>query len=106
MTRYKIALIKGDGVGPDLIDSARTVLETINDHSKVKFTLIECEAGDYAKKELGSPLPEAEMQTVDSRDACLKGPVGECAAEVMIVLRRNLDLYPNIRPAKSDASVD
>lgn len=106
MARYKIALIKGDGIGPDLIDSARTVLETINDHSKVKFTLIECEAGDYAKKELGSPLPESTIQTVKSTDACLKGPVGECAADVIIVLRRTLDLYANIRPAKSYPSVD
>ncbi len=38
-------------------------------------------------------------------DACLKGPVGECAADVIIVLRRTLDLYANIRPAKSYPNV-
>ena len=73
MARYKIALIKGDGIGPDLIDSARTVLETINDHSKVKFTMIECEAGDYAKNELGSPLPESTIQTVKRYRCLFKG---------------------------------
>jgi 3-isopropylmalate dehydrogenase len=68
--------------------------------------LIECEAGDNAKHELGNPLPESTLQAVRSTDACLKGPVGECAADVIIVLRRTLDLYANIRPAKSYPNVD
>jgi 3-isopropylmalate dehydrogenase len=68
--------------------------------------LIECEAGDNAKHELGNPLPESTLQSVRSTDACLKGPVGECAADVIIVLRRTLDLYANIRPAKSYPNVD
>jgi 3-isopropylmalate dehydrogenase len=67
--------------------------------------LIECQAGDNAKHELGNPLPESTLQTVRSTDACLKGPVGECAADVIIVLRRTLDLYANIRPAKSYPNV-
>jgi 3-isopropylmalate dehydrogenase len=67
--------------------------------------LIECEAGDNAKHELGNPLPESTLQTVRRTDACLKGPVGECAADVIIVLRRTLDLYANIRPAKSYPNV-
>ena len=67
--------------------------------------MIECEAGDNAKHELGNPLPESTLQTVRSTDACLKGPVGECAADVIIVLRRTLDLYANIRPAKSYPNV-
>jgi 3-isopropylmalate dehydrogenase len=68
--------------------------------------LIECEAGDNAKHELGNPLPESTLQAVRTTDACLKGPVGECAADVIIVLRRTLDLYANIRPAKSYPNVD
>lgn len=68
--------------------------------------MIECEAGDNAKHELGNPLPESTLQAVRSTDACLKGPVGECAADVIIVLRRTLDLYANIRPAKSYPNVD
>lgn len=67
--------------------------------------MIECEAGDNAKHELGNPLPESTLQAVRSTDACLKGPVGECAADVIIVLRRTLDLYANIRPAKSYPNV-
>ena len=67
--------------------------------------MIECEAGDNAKHELGNPLPESTLQTVRRTDACLKGPVGECAADVIIVLRRTLDLYANIRPAKSYPNV-
>jgi 3-isopropylmalate dehydrogenase len=46
------------------------------------------------------------MQAIVTTDACVKGPVGECAADVIIVLRRSLDLYANIRPAKSYPSID
>jgi 3-isopropylmalate dehydrogenase len=82
------------------------VLETINDHSDVKFSLIECEAGDKAKLDLGQALPQSTMQAIRSTDACIKGPVGECAADVIIVLRRVLELYANIRPAKSYPNID
>ncbi|MGB0026799.1 MAG: isocitrate/isopropylmalate dehydrogenase family protein [Nitrososphaeraceae archaeon] len=98
--------MKGDGIGPELIDSATTVLETINDHSNVKFTLTECEAGDIAKERLGMPLPDSTFRTISSADASLKGPVGESAADVIVVLRRALDLYANIRPAKAYPNID
>jgi 3-isopropylmalate dehydrogenase len=82
------------------------VLETINDHSDVKFSLIECEAGDKAKLDLGHALPQSTMQAIRSTDACIKGPVGEYAADVIIVLRRVLELYANIRPAKSYPNIN
>lgn len=46
-------------------------------------------------------LPEKSLKTIQSCDCCLKGPVGESAYEVIIRLRQQLDLYANIRPAKS-----
>jgi 3-isopropylmalate dehydrogenase len=68
--------------------------------------LIECDAGDKAKLDLGDALPQSTMQAITGTDACIKGPVGECAADVIIVLRRSLDLYANIRPAKSYPNTD
>ncbi|MEJ2260674.1 MAG: isocitrate/isopropylmalate dehydrogenase family protein, partial [Nitrosopumilaceae archaeon] len=49
----------------------------------------------------GKALPEETLEAIKSSDVCLKAPVGESAADVIVVLRRMLDLYANIRPAKS-----
>jgi 3-isopropylmalate dehydrogenase len=101
MTRYKIAMLRGDGIGPELIESATTILNTMNDNSSVKFSLVEEEAGDYALIKFNSALPDFTLDLVRRSNACLKGPVGESAAEVIIVMRQLFDLYANIRPAKA-----
>ncbi|MDX1595801.1 MAG: isocitrate/isopropylmalate dehydrogenase family protein [Nitrosopumilaceae archaeon] len=98
---YKISLITGDGIGPELSESAISVLHTIHDKFDLKFDIKELSAGDKALKETGNALPEETIKTIKQSDACLKAPVGESAADVIVVLRRMLDLYANIRPAKS-----
>ena len=105
MTRYTIALITGDGIGSELISSAKTILETISDHSTTKFTINESDAGDNALVKFGKALPDFTTDLIKKSEACLKGPVGESAADVIIVLRRIFDLYVNIRPAKSYPNV-
>ena len=47
------------------------------------------------------PLPDETFEAIKNSDACLKAPVGESAKDVIVYLRRMLDLYANIRPAKS-----
>jgi len=102
LTRYNIALIIGDGIGSELTTSAKTVLESINDNSgKIKFMIKEVDAGDNALNKFGKALPDFSLDIIKKSDVCLKGPVGETAADVIIVLRRMFDLYANIRPAKS-----
>ena len=98
---YKISLITGDGIGPELSDSAISVLETIHDKSELKFDITKLSAGDKALAETGKALPDETLETIKKSDVCLKAPVGESAADVIVVLRRLLDLYANIRPAKS-----
>jgi 3-isopropylmalate dehydrogenase len=105
LTRYTIALITGDGIGSELISSAKTILETISDHSTTKFTINESDAGDNALVKFGKALPDFTTDLIKKSEACLKGPVGESAADVIIVLRRIFDLYVNIRPAKSYPNV-
>ncbi|MDQ3881985.1 MAG: isocitrate/isopropylmalate family dehydrogenase, partial [Thermoproteota archaeon] len=61
----------------------------------------EVEAGDSALVKFGKALPESTLEIIEKSQVCLKGPVGETAADVIIVLRRMFDLYANIRPAKS-----
>ena len=62
---------------------------------------MQVEAGDAALKKHGKALPEFSIDTIKKSHACLKGPVGESAADVIIVLRRMFDLYANVRPARS-----
>jgi 3-isopropylmalate dehydrogenase len=101
LVHYNIALIDGDGIGPELTSSVKTVLEVISDHSKTKFNIKEVEAGDRALLQYGKALPDSSLDMIRKCDACLKGPVGESAADVIIVLRRMFDLFANVRPAKS-----
>jgi 3-isopropylmalate dehydrogenase len=101
LARYSISLIKGDGIGPEQAAAAKRILETISDHSSTKFVINEVDAGDAALATHSKALPEFSVNTIKKSQACLKAPVGESAADVIIVLRRMFDLYANVRPAKS-----
>jgi len=98
---YRISLITGDGIGPEISDAVIDVLQTINDNLGLKIELKKLEAGDTTLRKTGRALPDSTLETIKKSDACLKAPVGESAADVIVVLRRTLDLYANIRPAKS-----
>ena len=98
---YKISLITGDGIGPELSESAVSVLETIHDKTDIKFEINKLLAGDIALKETGKALPEETINAIKNSDVCLKAPVGESAKDVIVALRQMLDLFANIRPAKS-----
>lgn len=98
---YKISLITGDGIGPEISESAISVLDSIHDKLGLKFDITKLSAGDKALKDTGKALPDETVTVIKQSDACLKSPVGESAADVIVVLRRMLDLYANIRPAKS-----
>ena len=98
---YKISLITGDGIGPELSDSAISVLNTIQEKYGIEFEISKLIAGDKALEQTGKALPEDVVENIKNSDVCLKAPVGESAADVIVVLRRMLDLYANIRPSKS-----
>ena len=98
---YKISLITGDGIGPELSDSAISVLNTIQEKYGIEFEISKLIAGDKALEQTGIALPEDVVENIKNSDVCLKAPVGESAADVIVVLRRMLDLYANIRPSKS-----
>jgi len=105
LTRYNITLVNGDGIGPDLANSGQVLLEKISDYSGIKFDIVKVEAGDNALIKYSKALPDFSFESIKKSDACLKAPVGENAADVILVLRRYFDLYANIRPAKSYPNV-
>lgn len=101
MKEYKITLIRGDGIGPELTQATLAVLESAQDRFGLKLDIIEAEAGDATLKKRGVALPEATVEKIKTSDACLKGPVGETAADVIVKLRLMFDLYANLRPIKA-----
>lgn len=95
---YSISLITGDGIGPEISEAASILLDVA---CGPLVSLTPLRAGDAALAETGHPLPQDTLDAVRSSDACLKAPVGESAADVIVRLRLIMDLYANIRPAKS-----
>ena len=100
MTRYRIALIEGDGIGPEVTRAALSVLEALEDKFGLSLEIQPAPAGDSCLQRNGAALPEESIRVIGRSDSCLKAPVGESAAEVVVRLRRDFDLYANIRPAK------
>jgi len=98
---YTIALIQGDGVGPEISKASLVVLEALQEKLGLRFAIKDAPAGDDCRRKTGVALPEPSVKTIRGSDACLKAPVGETAVDVIVRLRQMLDLYANIRPAKS-----
>jgi 3-isopropylmalate dehydrogenase len=103
--KYRIAVIEGDGIGPEQFAATETVLREIESNFDLSTDLIPVEAGDQAAKDRGVALPDSSLATLTKCDCCLKGPVGDSAYDVIIRLRQQLNLYANVRPAKSMANV-
>ncbi|MCL1971075.1 MAG: isocitrate/isopropylmalate dehydrogenase family protein [Candidatus Bathyarchaeota archaeon] len=105
MTEYKIALMPGDGIGPELTEATLKILDAIQENFDVNLNLLPAEAGDTVLKKDGAALPEESLKVIRESHACLKGPVGETAADVIVKLRLLFDLYANVRPIKAFPNV-
>jgi len=97
----RISVIRGDGIGPKIVDATLKVLEEVSDLYNLGLEFIDAPAGDNTLREFGEALPRSSLEKIASSDACLKGPVGETAKDVIVYLRQYLDLYANIRPFKT-----
>ena len=101
MTRYKISVILGDGIGPEQSQATLKVLERLAEAFRLSFEFVKAEAGDSCKQRFGSALPEDTIHTLEGTDVCLKGPVGETAFDVIVRLRQMFELYANLRPSRA-----
>jgi 3-isopropylmalate dehydrogenase len=101
MTEYKISVIEGDGIGPELTEATLKVLAAAQAKFGLNLKLVEAEAGDTCAERRGVPLPADSVEKIKASHACLKGPVGETAADVIVKLRLMFDLYANLRPLKA-----
>ena len=101
MSKYKISLIPGDGIGPELTDATMEILNAIQQKFDIELDIIQVEAGDRCFEKTGVALPEETVEVIRNSHACMKGPVGETAADVIVKLRIMFDLYANLRPIRT-----
>jgi isocitrate dehydrogenase (NAD+) len=99
---HKVILIPGDGTGPELTEATRRVLEATG----VEFEWDVREAGaDVMEKHGGNPLPPDVLDAIRETGVALKGPittpVGGGFRSVNVALRKELDMYAQVRPCKS-----
>ena len=97
----KIALIKGDGIGPEISEVATKVLKTL----VPEMEFVEVEAGEQALAKHGNLLPEQTLNKIKECGFGIKGPlntpIGGGFKSINVTLRQHFELYSNIRPVKS-----
>jgi isocitrate dehydrogenase (NAD+) len=97
---HDVTLIHGDGIGPEVIEATRQVLESTG----VVFKWDVAQIGQIAQDNQGTPLPDSVIQSIKKNKVALKGPVttpiGYGFRSVNVALRRVLDLYACLRPCR------
>lgn len=111
MKHYKIAVLAGDGIGPEITKEALKVLAVIEQRNDVQFELMHALFGACAYFETGDAFPQATKDICDQADAILKGPIGLSHEEskqipvdkqpergALLPMRRRYNTYANFRP--------
>ena len=106
---YKVLVLPGDGIGPEVCHEATRVLSHINKSHDLGISINECSVGGQAYEDFGTPLPDQTLSEAKLSDAILLGAVGgptwdnlsyELRPErALLGLRSELDLFANLRPA-------
>ena len=98
---HNITLIKGDGIGPSIMDVAVKII----DATGVKINWEPADAGMAAFDKHGTPIPDETLVSIEKNRIAFKGPlttpVGDGFRSINVALRQEYDLYANIRPAKT-----
>lgn len=104
---YKIAVIPGDGIGPEVTREAIKVLKAASEKEGFKFELVEYDFGAERYLKTGETLPDSALEELKKMDAIFLGAVGDPRVEpgilekgILLKLRFGLDQYINLRPVK------
>jgi isocitrate dehydrogenase (NAD+) len=104
--KHKATFIPGDGIGPEVAEAARRVLEATG----VKFQWDTVIIGSQAQDKFGTPLPDQALQSIKKNKVAIKGPVttpiGTGFRSVNVALRQALDLYACLRPYKTYPGIE
>lgn len=101
MAKYNIALLPGDGIGPEVVDATIKVMDALQAKADIQFEYKTYMIGDAEKARSGTALPQETIDGVKTADASLFACVGETAKETILPLRQMFNLYANLRPAKA-----
>ncbi|MBC7229405.1 MAG: isocitrate/isopropylmalate dehydrogenase family protein [Actinobacteria bacterium] len=97
----RVTLIPGDGIGPEIVEACCRIIEAAG----VKIEWEVQKAGAKVMEEYGTPLPTHVLDSIRANGVAMKGPittpVGSGFRSINVALRKELDLYANLRPAKS-----
>ena len=106
----KVAVLRGDGIGPEIVNAAVEVVKTVNDKYQLGIEFADALFGGAAIDTYGNPFPEETKAIVKEADAVLLGSVGGPKYDALprenrpetglLAIRKELGLYCNIRPAK------
>jgi len=105
-TAKKIAVVEGDGIGPEIIHEAKKILAVVQEFSSIRFEFMDSPAGGGVYKKTGSSLPDASLKVMEQSDAILYGAIGlpdlpQGVAEIAVLkIRQHFDEYVNLRPVK------
>ncbi len=109
MANYNISIIKGDGIGPEIVDEAIKVLNVVGKKFDINFSYTEYLMGGCAIDATGNPLPQETVDGVLASDACLFGAIGgqkwdnlprELRPESgLLRFRKEMGVFANLRPA-------
>ncbi|HEX3630635.1 MAG TPA: isocitrate/isopropylmalate dehydrogenase family protein [Candidatus Dormibacteraeota bacterium] len=101
MAAHRVTLIPGDGVGPEVSEATRRVLEATG----VEFDWDVQQAGLGVMEQYGTPMPDHVLESIRRNKVAIKGPlttpIGKGIRSVNVALRKELDLYALVRPCKS-----
>ncbi len=110
MKQYNIALLRGDGIGPEIVDSAVRVLKAVGEKYSLSFTFTPYLIGGAAIDECGEPLPQKTVEGCLAADSVLLGAVGGPKwdnlpgqlrpEKALLGIRAAMGLFTNLRPAK------
>ncbi|MFH4747600.1 3-isopropylmalate dehydrogenase [Vibrio harveyi] len=114
---YKIAVLPGDGIGPEVMAQAHKVLDAIEKKHGIAFERDEHDVGGIAIDNHGSPLPESTVKACEESDAVLFGSVGGPKWEhlppndqpergALLPLRKHFQLFCNLRPAQIHSGLE
>ncbi|HDZ17742.1 hypothetical protein LCGC14_0626750 [marine sediment metagenome] len=101
-----IAITRGDGCGPEVVEEGLKILKTISDYTEFDFEFKDAPAGGKIWKKYGSNLPEKSFDVIKNSDSLLFGAIGlpdlppGVAESAILRIRQELDLYVNLRPIK------
>ena len=108
--KFNIALIKGDGIGPEIIESACQVLDKVGKKFGHEFVYTDIKAGGCAIDEFGVPLPDGALEECLKSDSVMLGAVGGPKWDnlpghlrperALLNIRKGLELFANLRPAR------